>query len=131
LTPRSRTGGFSLLEMVVAVAILAMSLSVMYRVAGGATRTVGLDEKTVYAVELARSLLALHAVVPPAGLNDSGETEGGYRWEVSAAPLSLEEDAGLQPGQLQLLSVAVRWADGERDREFSTTSVVAGLEPEE
>ena len=97
---RRNSAGFSLLEMIVAVAILAMSLGVLYRAVGGATRTVSLDEKVVYAVELARSVLALHSAVPSAGFSNRGETEGGYRWEVSTDPVSLPQDSSLKDGQL-------------------------------
>ena len=51
-----RCGGFSLLEMVVAIAILALALAALYQAAGGATRNVRSDEKYAYGVELARSL---------------------------------------------------------------------------
>tara|TARA_R110000823_G_scaffold295738_5_gene415658 strand:+ start:41122 stop:41475 length:354 start_codon:yes stop_codon:yes gene_type:complete len=114
--------------MLVAIAILAMSLGVMYQVAGGATRTVGTDEKMIYGVELARSLRALHSVVPVTGLNESGETAGGFRWEVTATPLPVPAQLPLQEGQLQKLRVVVDWADGARQREFSLDSVVAGVE---
>ena len=117
--------------MLVAVAILGLSLGAMYNVVGGATRTVGVDEKMVYGVELARSLLVSYAVVPPGGLSDEGETEGGFNWEVQAQPLELPEDGPLDEGQLQLIQVAVRWSDGDRERQFKLHSVVAGLETEE
>ena len=75
---RSRGGnkGFSLLEMVVAVAILAMSLGALYQSVAGATRIVRVDEKYAYAVELARSLLADNAVVPFNGLQTDNQPGG-------------------------------------------------------
>lgn len=128
LTRRS-SAGFSLLEMIVALAILGMTLSVMYRVAGGATRTVAIDEKTVYGVELARSLLAAHAVVPTGGLREQGETDGGFEWEVEASPIALAAELPLAEGQLQSVRVRVSWQDGLRSREVALDSVVAGREP--
>lgn len=121
-------GGFSLLEMLVAIAILAMSLGAMYQVVGGATRTVGVDENMVYGVELARSLRALYTVVPNTGLSESGETDGGFRWQVTATPLPLPGQLPLQEGQLQTLDVRVQWADGMRDREFTLQSIATGVE---
>ena len=50
--------GFSLLEVLVAITILALALAVLYQAASGATRNVRSDEKYAYGVELARSLLA-------------------------------------------------------------------------
>lgn len=125
------TRGFSLLEMVVAVAILGISLGALYQAAGGATRTVTIDEKTVYAVELARSVLASHAMVPLAGLDETGETEGGFEWSAVASPIQLEEQSPLAAGMLQHISVVVRWVDSGRDREIVLESVVAGMEEPE
>lgn len=127
----TRTRGFSLLEMMVAVAILGVSLGVLYQAAGGATRTVAIDEKTAYAVELARSLLANHAMVPLAGLDESGETGGGYEWAAVAAPIEFDDQSPLAAGSLQHIRVVVRWADGGRDREIALESVVAGVEQPE
>jgi general secretion pathway protein I len=124
----TRARGFSLLEMVVAVAILGMSLGALYQAAGGATRTVAIDEKTVYAVELARSLLAIHASVPLTGTDESGETEGGFEWSVTAVPIQLEEESPLTAGLLQHINVAVRWVDAGRERKIALESVVAGME---
>lgn len=125
--PKRRiAAGFSLLEMVVAIAILAMSLGVLYRAVGGATRSVSVDEKVVYAVELARSVLALHAVVPAAGFSDRGETGGGFRWSVTANPTALPPDSALAAGQLQDIAVSVAWTDGPKERAFILHSVVAG-----
>jgi general secretion pathway protein I len=123
-----RERGFSLLEMVVAVAILGFSLGALYQAAGGATRIVRTDEQRSYAVELARSLIAVYAVVPSTGLNETGETEGGFSWEVVAEPVALREDIFLAEGALQRLSVVISWDDGPKKREVFLDSVVAGME---
>lgn len=123
--------GFSLLEMVVAVAILGVSLAALYQAAGGATRIVGVDEKTAYGVELGRSLLANYAVVPLAGISEAGETEGGFAWKVVAEPVMLPEETTLAEGMLQHIRVVVSWPDGGRDREIAFESVVAGREDSE
>ena len=124
----ARPRGFSLLEMVVAVAILGMSLAALYQAAGGATRIAMIDQKMAYGVELARSLLANYAMVPLTGLNEAGETEGGFAWQVVAAPVTLQEGSPLAQGSLQQINVAVRWRDGDRERQVALESVVAGRE---
>ena len=111
-----------------AVAILGMTLGALYQAATGATRSVALDEKMAYAVELARSLRDAHAVVPASGTQVSGETSGGFAWQVTAAPVDTDGDSGLPQGALQQLKVVVSWSDGTRTREFATASVVAGIE---
>ena len=120
--------GFSLLEMVVAVAILAMSLGVLYQTAGGAIRIVGIDEKTAYSVELARSLLVVYSVVPDSGMSEQGETDGGFLWEVVATPVEFTEETPLAEGALQVITVTVSWRDGEKDRQVALDSIVAGQE---
>ena len=123
------SGGFSLLEMVVAVAILGMSLGALYQSVAGATRIVRIDEKYAYAVELARSLLAGNAVVPLIGMKDRGDTAGGFSWSVLAVPVVLPEASTLQKGQLQEITVSVSWTDGDKSRTVALQSVVTGMEP--
>src|SRR6056297_2996658 len=87
LTPTGKQRGFSLLEMVVAIAILGLALGALYQAASGATRNVRIDERYAYAVELARSLLADSSIVPADGEQRRGETAGGFVWRVDAQPL--------------------------------------------
>jgi general secretion pathway protein I len=122
---RGRAGGFSLLEILVAMSILALALAALYQAASGATRNVRADEKYAYGVELARSLLADHAVVPLSGARVAGETDSGFRWRVSSRPIDLSRSA-LSLGTLQTIEVSVSWEDGSRRREVLLDSVVEG-----
>lgn len=124
----SRQGGFSLLEMMVAMSILAIALVSLYQAAGSATRNVRLDEKYAYAVVLGESLLALNAQVPLAGVNERGETSGEFRWRVESRPIELGRGR-LSPGSLHAIEVAVGWKDGQKNREIVLNSVVEGIRP--
>jgi len=121
----SPQSGFSLLEMVVAMAILALALGTMYQATSGATRNLRVDERNAYGVELARSLLASSSQVPVRGRSTRGETGSGFRWSVESAPLEFR-DAILQRGQLQRIHVSVQWRDGQKTREVTLDSVVEG-----
>lgn len=115
--------GFSLLEMLVAMAILGLALGALYQAASGATRNVRTAERYAYGVELARSLLANHAVVPRQGIDLEGETGGDYRWRVSSSARPL--DGGSQGrAQLHDLAVVVTWFDGSKQRQVRLDSVV-------
>jgi general secretion pathway protein I len=117
--------GMSLLEMMVAIAVLGIALSSLYSAASGATRNVRADERYAYAVELGRSLLADHSPAPSSGLDVSGITEGGFKWSVIARPAQTGR-SGLKPGALQEIEVVVSWADGLKDRRIRLDSVVEG-----
>lgn len=119
--------GFSLLEMVVAVAILALSLGALYQSTAGATRTMRTDERYAYAVELGRSLLANYSRVPRSGLQESGETSGGFTWTVAAQPVQRPRGSALADGVLQHIEVTVAWPDGPRERRLTLVSVVPGI----
>lgn len=121
-----RQRGFSLLEMIVAMAILALSLGVLYRAAGGATKAVAVDERYAYAVELAQSVLADNSYVPVNGMSESGTTSGGFNWQVSASPYtSLTE--GMPEGAMQYVTVVVSWRDVRGTREVKLVSIAQGL----
>jgi general secretion pathway protein I len=126
--PAPAQSGFSLLEMVVAIAILALSLGTLYQATSGATRNVRSAEKYAYGVELARSLLADNALVPAEGKSARGETEGGFRWSMQTSPLDLP-NGSLPRGALHKLEVLVSWSDGLKRRKVTLTSVVGGYAP--
>ena len=121
----SRHKGFSLLEMVVAISILALSLAALYQAVSGATRNVRTDERYAYGVELARSLLARNTVVPRSGVSQQGETAGGFSWSVYSNALPAR-GTGLTAGALHELEVVVSWQDGRKRRDIVLNSVVEG-----
>lgn len=114
--------------MVVAIAILALSLGTLYQATSGATRNVRSAEKYAYGVELARSLLADNALVPAEGKSAQGETEGGFRWSMQTSPVDLP-NGSLPRGALHKLEVLVSWPDGAKRRKVTLASVVGGYAP--
>jgi len=126
---RQSLRGFSLLEMVVAMAVLSLCLSVLYQASSGATRNVRTDERYAYAVELARSLLAGNDSVPVGGVSTRGETPGGFYWQATTSPVSVDGDQ-LPPGSLHNIEIAVNWRDGSRNRSVVLHSVVPGVLPQ-
>lgn len=118
-TIRQHAGGFSLLELLIAVAVLAMALGVMYRALGGAVRTVGDTSGYLRATALAESLLQSRATVPPSGWQESG-TWDVYRWTVHSA---VYEAPGPQTPVLHRVRVDVSWADATRPRVVSLVTL--------
>lgn len=123
---RQKNNGFSLIEMVVAIAILGISLGMLYQAAGGATRSVKVSEDYAYAVSIAQSLLALHNTAPPDGVSLKDETADGYRWSVQTSELALAEDTD-QP-TVYAIEVTVQWGQERNPRSFVLSSVVPVME---
>jgi general secretion pathway protein I len=120
------SAGFSLLEMVVAIAILGLALGALYQAAGGATRNVRTDERYAYATELAQSLLANHTRIPAQGISERGETAGGFVWEVVTRPV--EGIKGLPASaRLYEIRVVVAWSEGLRSPEVVLHSIAEGV----
>lgn len=118
---RCHQRGFSLLELLVAFAIMAMSLGLLYRVAGGSARHVADVVQHQQAGWLAESLLASRSSVRADGWNEDGES-AGFKWQVRSSPynsgvhsslavplhkirLTVSWTAGSRPGQLDLVTL--------------------------
>lgn len=111
-----------MLELLVAFAIMAMSLGMIYRAAGGSVRSVGDAERHEYAVVLAESLMASYDVVPAEGANSSGES-AGLRWEVRTQPYGSNVTDPNAPA-LHQLSVQVSWGDASKPRQVQLVTLL-------
>ena len=105
--PCARAHGFSLLEVIVAFAIMAMALGALYQASGGSSRAGLHAETTARMVVLARSKLAEHPTVPPHGLHAAGESADGLVWQLRSQPFAHGSE-GIQPVAVRLHRVHVR-----------------------
>jgi general secretion pathway protein I len=84
---RIDSNGFTLIEVLVAFAILALTLIVLLQVFGTGLRTVDASERYLMATMLARSVLDDLGVETPVVPGErSGEIGDGYRWTMQIAP---------------------------------------------
>lgn len=124
-TARPKTSrGLSLLELLVAFFIVALSLGLLYRSMGSSARQVTDMGQYQRALQLAESLLVLRESVTADGWNESGQM-AGVTWQVSsspmpdsAAPASASSVTDLQAIRLHTVNIILRWSEAGREREL-------------
>ncbi|MGR8930091.1 MAG: type IV pilus modification PilV family protein [Gammaproteobacteria bacterium] len=120
--------GFSLLEILVAFAVMAVALTIVLRIFGSGVNSVALSEDYTLATQVAESLMARMGIEVPLQSGEMSGNEGDkYQWRIRVRPvaLPLETNSGSgslqsQPAQqttaqLQLVAVdvSVSWGDDE------------------
>lgn len=117
-----RHSGFSLLEILVAFAIMAVALTIVLRIFGTGVNVAVNAEDYTGAVQIAESLLARAGVEFPLQAGKSAGIEGGkFDWEVTVTPVvvslprarpkfkSQQQNEESNPLQLMRVKVSVFW----------------------
>ncbi len=118
----SRRGGFTLIEVIVAIAILGISLVMIMQLFSGALRASRASCDYTRAIVHAKDKMEELSVVPVQG---SGEFEDGFKWESGIQPYKELEDSAFN---LLKIKVKVSWANAlERQNsvELVTLKVVS------
>ena len=121
--PRSIEGGYTLIEVLVAFAILALALTLLLGTLSGASRQVRWADDAGRAALHAQSLLddvGVGTALQP-GERSGGFEDGRYRWSLQVSPYEdplLPPDAMVDPAAPRLLQVwlDVRWGEGDDPR---------------
>lgn len=105
-----RQAGYSLIEVIVAFALLALAMTLLLGSLSGAARQVGMADGYGRAALYAQSLLAVAGVEAPlvAGRQQGQWEQGRYRWSLQVSPYN----APRQPqSRLWLLDLQVSWGE--------------------
>jgi general secretion pathway protein I len=122
-----RQAGFTLVEVIVAMAILSIALGSLMTMIGNALRQTGQAERMAEAGSLAQSLLARLGPELPLGENqDAGQLENGFRWRLTSQRFGDSGDQQQWPMSAYKVSVQVGWHDGFRERSFVLTTLRLG-----
>jgi general secretion pathway protein I len=125
--PRRRRAGFTLVEVIVAIAILSIALSSLMTMIGNALRQTGQADRMAEAGALAQSLLArLGSELPLGERQDVGQFENGFRWRLNSQRFGDAGDRQQWPMSAYKVSVEVTWHDGFRERSFALTTLRLG-----
>lgn len=112
---RAAETGFSLLELLVAFAIMAISVGVIYRAMGSSVHSVAAVGLQQQAAALAEGLLNMRDSVTEQGWQESGVTDA-FTWQVVSVLVS-SSPSSPQSLPLHHVSVVVSWKDGISTRQ--------------
>ena len=119
-----RSAGFTLLEALVAFAILALALAALLQGTLGGLRTTQAAGRTEEALARARSRLAALEVASIRAGDQRGEDGGGFAWRTRIVPAE-----SLGGRTLYAVSVSVAWRDGGTPREVRLETQRLGTAP--
>ena len=134
------SGGFTLLEVLLAFVVFALSFAIVLEILGGAMRSTMRARDYSQAALIAQSLMDMVGTEMP--LMESslfGETVDGYRWTIDVTTFDgVEEDqralelADMNGTMLYWVDLRLEWGEEPRIREikFSTVrSMLEGVDP--
>lgn len=119
--------GFSLLELLVAFSILALSLGVLYQASGGNVRNLQQSEQHQRAAALAESLLSLRDTIPPDGWVQSG-TSAGYAWHIRSSPYPTAV-ASLSAPRLHQVLITIAWGSEASPHQLDVATLLPEQQP--
>lgn len=134
---RQAQRGLSLLELLVAFAIMAMALGLLYRSMGSSARNVAEMGYQQQAAMVAESLLSARESISPEGWTESGES-AGFAWQARSSPYlqGIRRDIP-SPGvtsvggvKLHLVQITVSWLDGSRRQQFEMQTLLPQRRPD-
>jgi len=120
---RRRQPGFTLIEIIVALAILAVALGALFQAFSTGLRATTVTDRQAAAVMLAQSLLdRIGQDIPLAAGEETGVSEDGLRWSIAIAPSPLITPERRADSPLLPFDVAVTVA-GEGGRPVTLTTL--------
>jgi len=122
-----RQQGFSLLEILVAFSILALSLGIILNIFSTGLRTAIISEEYIQATAIAESLLAKTGTeFPLEETNNQGIDNDKYHWRIEILPftgLAGDFDAEQFPVNAFRVDISVTWQEGKTSRSMVLTTL--------
>jgi general secretion pathway protein I len=127
LRSASENAGFTLIEVLVAIAILSIGLSILLSTMSYSFHQAAQAEKMATAGSLAQSLLAQVGTELSIREGESeGQFSGGYRWHVAMHQYGDAKEREAWPVGAYTISAEITWEDGQNLRSYSLTTLRLG-----
>jgi len=134
--PPGRSRGFTLLEVLLAFVVFAISFALVLEIVAGSMRSSVRARDYSEAALLAQSLMETVGTEFPIEPGAwEGEAPGGYRWTLDIADYEGGADdartlelAQLNNTRLYWVDLSLQWGEGRRSREATFTTVRSVLE---
>jgi general secretion pathway protein I len=119
--------GFTLTEVLAAIAILSIGLSILLSTMSYSLHQLAQAEKMAAAASLAQSLLArIGAELPIREGESEGPFPNGYHWHLAIRPYGDAKEREAWPVGAYTISARITWEDGQDPRSFSLTTLRLG-----
>jgi general secretion pathway protein I len=119
--------GFTVVEVVVALTILALALGVLLNVMSNSIRQTSRAETVAEAGSLAQSLLAkIGTELPLRDGQITGQSDRGFRWRVQIDAYGDGTDRREWPVAAHQILAEVLWSDGLQERSLVLTTLRLG-----
>ena len=127
---RRRDAGLSLLELLVAVAIMAMGLGLIYQSNLSAVRATSDLAWQQRATLLAQSLLDARDGVPATGWHEAGRA-ADIEWQADSAPFPAQAGLNVGAPALHEVTIVLRWPGEYRERLVNALAETVNAHAEE
>ena len=121
----SKDKGITLIEVLVAFVILAMSVTVLLRIFSSGTTNIIISQQYVDAVQVAEMQLAsvgMERELSPA--TEYGVFGGKYNWQITIEPISFyEEEQESYPVSAYRVIVEVSWVERAQTRQIALAGI--------
>ena len=120
MAKNNQQSGFTLLETLVALSVLAISLGVIYQIFGTSLRNMQYTKEYSYAQMVAESKLSeLGKGIPVSSGNFEGNVDNKYSWKMSIEPLGPLANANEDVVGKYQIRFVVNWDSNGKDRSLS------------